>query len=355
MPGLNSNDKGFPKMIEQDTLCSIHTIDQSANLEKLSVITSGKKKTPQRFFDPKAEIPIEELCYSKQSKFISVLSSINGFRILSLLFSFVFISCAISSITLFYLNQQKQSNLLLNILFKEQYSPFQTHKYVFTSYLILLLIMIISFIFALVKNDYNFKGPFREDLALFFPFILLFLSSSLIIGTVLTKTLITNIIQASLYSLSFIMLIFVYKKCKLRKNQKLIALINEGFLISVITCFVSYLILYSVCDFITMNETSIEYKKNTDIIFNSCYACIGLVLLTTYKDIIFPICLLIIEAGLLADEKNFAHKENLCVVIIIGFMLISIILTVVKFKKKVFGYDKDADVIISNLRKSSQL
>lgn len=351
MPGLNTVNKGFTKMIEQDTLYTMHEINQSTNFEKIN-IKIPEKSISQQCFDPKAEIPIEELGYSRKFQLISVLSSINGYRILSLLSSFVFIACILSSMTLFYLNKQKQPNLLLNILFKDNYSPFQSHKYALTSYLILLCIMTISFIVALFKNDYSFKCTFREDLALHFPFILLFLSSAFIIGIVLNKTLITSIIQSSLYSGSFIMLIFVYRKSKMRKNQKLIALINESFLISVITCFVCYLVLYSICDYITMNKDSLEYKRNTDIIFNCIYACIGLALLTSFKDIIFPICLLIIEGGLLVYEKSFKYKDNLSVVIIIAFMLISIILTVVKFKKKVFGYDKDADAIISNSKKS---
>ena len=139
----------------------------------------------------------------------------------------------------------------------------------------------------------------------------------------------------------------IYKKSKSRRNQSIIILINESFLISIVLCFVSYVLLFTLFEVIPLKTTDIKSKNNISILFNILLTSIALILLTTYKDIIFTLSFFIVEAGIFSYNKEILCRENMSIIIIVSFMFISMVYTVGKFKKKVFGYEQDGEIIVN--------
>ena len=299
----------------------------------------------------KDEISIEELGNNHKNKLMSFLTCCSLYRFSSLISSFIFIASLLVSIYFYYFDskEDKTQKIIVTFQFKtEAYIPFQLNEISFLIFISIIILFIISFIFCIIKNDYRFQSPFKEDLAVFFPWILFFISVSFIIRLIYNDNhLLINLIILVLYAFCMLMASCIYKKSKSRRNQSIIILINESFLISIVLCFVSYVLLFTLFEVIPLKTTDIKSKNNISILFNILLTSIALILLTTYKDIIFTLSFFIVEAGIFSYNKEILCRENMSIIIIVSFMFISMVYTVGKFKEKVFGYEQDGEIIVN--------
>lgn len=299
----------------------------------------------------KEEISIEELGNNQKNKLMSILACCSLYRFSSLVSSLIFLCSLIVSIYFYYFDSKEDptQKIIITFQFKtEAYIPFQLNEISFLIFISIIILFIISFVFCIIKNDYRFQSPFKEDLAVFFPWILFFISISFIIHLIYNDNhLLINMLILILYAFCMLMASCIYKKSKSRKNQSIIILINESFLISIFLCFVSYVLLFTLFEVIPLKTTDYKSKSNISILFNILLTSIALILLTTYKDVIYTLTFFIIEAGIFSYKNEILCRENISIIIIVVFMFISMIYTIGKFKKKIFGYDQDGEIIVN--------
>ena len=117
---------------------------------------------------------------------------------------------------------------------------------------------------------------------------------------------------------------------------------GEYFLTSLLFSFECYLLLFNICDLATKNnELTNEGKahnRQNDImnfICNIAYFLSGIVVLTFFRDIVFPIILIIIELGLLMTPKGDA-KYVITTVGTVLFVFYALVFTIFKSKKELF-------------------
>ena len=74
-----------------------------------------------------------------------------------------------------------------------------------------------------------------------------------------------------------------------------------------------------------------------EIISGSIYFGIGLIFVITFKDIYYSFIVVIVEIGLLYMRKNYSITVICFNIITTLFSFVSIVITIFKYKKKVFG------------------
>lgn len=236
---------------------------------------------------------------------------------------------------------------IITFQFTHGYTPFETHQVSLIIYLILIFgfYSIITYI-LITQKDKEFMEIFqKERFNKQFSLINLFLISVLFLGVISVKTLLTSILILSFFLASTIFLVVLYRNLKNKKKLSLPALFGLSIFLSVLLAFNTYSILYIIADLITLNYGQAYVMDNLkeffSIFINVIYACIAIVLLSVYKDIIFSFCLLLIEIGFIANSYKLVTSEIITGSFIISFVLVSIIITVIKYKKAVFGFEEN--------------
>lgn len=323
------------------------SMDMPNNILALNVQNPNNEK------ENNEEISIEDLGKTNKSKFFAFFSCSSFFRCGSLFSSLFFLVSLLISVFMYYFDdsENKASKGILSFQFYNgKITPFQLNEYALLFFFSILILLIISFSVCIIRNDERYRALFKEDLGCSFPWILILLSVSFGVRLIYpNNNFFIYLWIIIIYSLSLLIASYIYRKSKNRKNQSFITLINESILISILLCFVCYVLLFSILKITSINQNNYQIIQNFSILFNLILTSIALILLTSYKDIFFSLTLFIVEGGIFSYNKGIFCRENLSVFIIVIFLIISVLYTIKKFKKRVFGYERGSDIIIVNI------
>jgi hypothetical protein len=291
---------------------------------------------------------------SKDEK-ILYLANKNAFlRLLSLISSTLLIIIIGISIVNFLV--LKSNKTIMSFEFSNEtnsfdiYTPFSTSSISFIACLLIIAGILIFFCVNLIwYRDTNFLHIFYIDVSLFTPIMNVFFSSMLIIGILYEKFFLSILINFILNFGCLVCTIILYKKVKQRKNFSHRSLISHNIFSSILLSFQCYIFLYNIVSMITYEDgsphTFTDGKANYSLSANCLYGAIGVALITTYKDINFCILLELIEVGYLTTAKMLSYKEIITSIAILGFIFVSMMITVIKYKKIACGYEENDDII----------
>jgi hypothetical protein len=284
----------------------------------------------------------------------------------SILSTSLFILTSIFSIVLFLLNTSHSvdSFSILTFKFNNLNMIFQTHPASFTLCLILILLLSGLNIYSIVDfKDEVFRNIFSSEYNYFYIFTNVFLSIMFFHGLIIRKDETENFLDFLFafifYSLLLAFSVVLYKNIKIRKNFSKISQFSQNIYVSFITSLATYLVLYSLMNFIFSfyikdNENYYEIRSSLSIIADCVYAAVAVVCITLYKDLVFPLVLLILEIGYLIESENLP-KLNLTITwIILGFLVAGMIATFYRYKKLTFGYE-DLNELIQSLQRTHDI
>ena len=215
---------------------------------------------------------------------------------------------------------------------------------------ILLTICFISIIITLMNNEYLQLKHFFKEMSIYFPLTLVLNTPIFFMGIIQNKyddkndpKILTPIIFSILTFLGLFLMGRVLINVKKHKYKSISSLINISITTSFLTAFECYCFIYCICYiirsyFIKVGENLYEEKMyGPEIIAGLIYFAIGFFMITTYKDIYFNLIVVIIEIGLLYIRKNYSIAVVCFNIINTFFSFASIIISIFKYKKKVFG------------------
>jgi hypothetical protein len=213
----------------------------------------------------------------------------------------------------------------------------------------LLLFVFISILSTLIKNEYLQLKQFFKGMSLYFPFTLVLNMPIFIIGIIQDKyndekdpKIWTPIFFSILTFLGTILMGFVLIRKKQHKYKSISSLINISVLCSFLTAFECYSFIYCICFlirsyFIKSGNSNVELMSVPEIVAGVAYFAIGFFITTALKDIYFSFIVVIIEIGLLYVKKKYSNAVAFLNIITTFFTFASMIVTIFKYKKKVFG------------------
>jgi len=91
------------------------------------------------------------------------------------------------------------------------------------------------------------------------------------------------------------------------------------------------------------SDTMIDLAITANVI----YALVTIILISYYKDVIFAIIMIIIEIGYIIDLFSYSKSlsaDKIVSLVILSLIFLSILASVIKYGKLVFGYEPDHDV-----------
>jgi hypothetical protein len=277
----------------------------------------------------------------------------------SILSTSLFILASLFSLVLYLLNTNHpvDSFSILTFKFNNPNMTFQTHPASFIICLIVLILLSGLNIYAIVDfKDEVFRNIFSTDFNFFYAAINLCLSIMFFHGLIIRKDETDNFVDFLwafiFYSLLLPFSLILYRKIKIKRNFSLISQFSQNIYVSFITSLSTYLVLYSLMNFILSNiekdtENYNEIKSNLSITADCVYAAVAVVCITIYKDLVFPLVVFILEIGYLFSSENLPNGNFITSWVILGFLGTGMIATVYRYKKLTFGYEDTNELILS--------
>ena len=200
-----------------------------------------------------------------------------------------------------------------------------------------------------MKNEYLQLKHFFKGMSFYFPLTLILNMPIFIIGIIQDKyndvndpKIWTPIFFSVLTFLGMVLMSIVLISIKKHKYKSISSLININVLCSFLTAFECYSFIYCICFllrsiFIKNEYISLDYMSIPEIIAGIVYFAIGFFITITLKNIYFSFIVVIVEIGLLYVKKKYSMAVVFLNVITTFFTFSSIIFTIFKYKKKVFG------------------
>lgn len=244
------------------------------------------------------------------------------------------------------------------------YSIGDTSSYNITSYyyalepdsvVIILLVLAIAifviafFYFILTAGEGFYKHLYSNGIAIYMPFIFLLVLLPFGLPFVMALGDTLTIICLTIYSISFLITLFLYYNTRKEVFICYKVMIIQNILLSILLSFQLYYILFCICSVAYENDGR-KFLPSTDqtnlVIFVSVlYFCVGMAFLTTYKDIIFSLVLVVIDLGILLCISGKSFNETVTMCLIVFFMFSGDIFFVFRYKAKLFWYN---DTITEN-------
>jgi hypothetical protein len=273
----------------------------------------------------------------KRSKFI---------RITAIVTSVVLLVAIFGSFIAFSFSQK-----ILSVQF-DTFSPLQISPIFMVACLLAISIYFIIVPICLWQNkDDHFLSIFYIDFSGFYIIMTLFLIGSFMIGIFLKKTYysITMILIMMISSAACSFIIF--KKIKRKKNVTLNTLLSFNLGNSMLFSFQIYMVMFCICDLISHSETDqtvhSNLKADLGIAISCIYGACAIAILTDFRDIMFAFIYELFVLGYLFKYDNLFDKEVIANIVMASLVFISIIITVYKYGKLIFGYEDDEELIKS--------
>lgn len=280
-------------------------------------------------------------------------------RILGLISSLVLLLTIIASVILFIVYGKSRNWTILSFEFATAAAPFETN--VVCLFLCLILIVAglsIHIASLLVPKDADFLNIFYEDTANFYIVINFLLLGPFILGMIYSQGLYSIIIVLVSSTAALGCNLFLYQRIKLRKNFSITALMGHNVYISILLSFLAYIVIYNAfLAFLKGKDVHTEayqdLREKLSVAANSIYACCAVVCIAITKDIVFSMLLLIIEIGHISNAAELAYSELIAAFTILVFILISVFITIIRYRRLACGYD-DSDELVQSLTRARE-
>ena len=206
-------------------------------------------------------------------------------------------------------------------------------------------VVLISVCYELIKNEKASIIQFFNDFGLYFPLTLICNTPIFIISmnvrTLYTKDHWQMICFIALELISILCIIRIYIRAKTHGYKNFLSMINQSLMCGIFFAFECYCLIYSIVYLITYDAINFDYYPYSEAVANSVFFIIGILVITVFRDIFFPLTMLIIEIGLLYIKKSSNFETIIINIFILFFTFASIVLTIFKMKGKVFGLIAD--------------
>jgi len=221
-------------------------------------------------------------------------------------------------------------------------------------YILLSVIIVFNvglFICILLGNDHMLTKLIYTDLNWYFILTQLALGFQFLITIIWSIDLWTINVCLSVSMLAILILSFYFSEIKQKKNMSIPTFIFIYIYISVLFSFIAYLILFNISCILMENIGGDNGNENTNntlkivikIGINAIQTILSFVLLTYYKDVFFSFTSGYIESAVFVHINTRFEKENIVLLVLVCAIALGIILTILRYRKKTFGYE---DIIL---------
>lgn len=219
-------------------------------------------------------------------------------------------------------------------------------------YILLSVIIVFNvglFICILIGNDHMLTKLIYTDLNWYFILTQLALGFQFLITIVWDIDLWTINVCLSVSMLTILILSFYFSEIKQKKNMSIPTFIFIYIYISVLFSFIAYLILFNISCILMENiggdkeNTNNTLKIVIKIGINAIQTILSFVLLTYYKDVFFSFTSGYIESAVFVHINTKFVGENIVLLVLVCAIALGIILTILRYRKKTFGYE---DIIL---------
>ena len=339
---LNSDSgNNVIKPISESIIVKEINLNETLDEKKLKEIKKKEKK--------------EKIVKKKENilfKYFNHKSLIGKLRIITFIIIIIY-ECLVTSSILIYATNDKKKTLFcfefLDTNDKEREKFFLSDRNSFFIVHILLSFTFFSVINTLVKNEYLQLKQFFKETSLYFPLTLIVNIPIFLAGIFLNQydvkddpKILTPIIFSILTFLGLFFMGSIYINVKRHKYKSISNLINISVLCSFLAAFECYCFLYCICFlirsyFMKIGKIKYDEMSGIEIIAGMIFYSIGFVVISAYQDIFFSVIVVIIEIGLLYIKKNYSIAVVIFNIFTTFFSFSSIIVTIFKYKKHVFG------------------
>ena len=221
-------------------------------------------------------------------------------------------------------------------------------------YILLSVIIVFNvglFICILIGNDHMLTKLIYTDLNWYFILTQLALGFQFLITIIWKIDLWTINVCLSVSMLAILILSFYFSEIKQKKNMSIPTFIFIYIYISVLFSFIAYLILFNISCILMENIGGENGKQNSSntlkivikIGINAIQTILSFVLLTYYKDVFFSFTSGYIESAVFVHINTKFEGENIVLLVLVCAIALGIILTILRYRKKTFGYE---DIIL---------
>ncbi len=273
---------------------------------------------------------------------------INILRIITLIIIILYMVVGLTGSLFFAKNRKKKPFLFCFNFLSRDYDAanielyeriiFLTDLNSFCIIAVILFFLLIILMFTLILNKNNDGKNFIKNFSIFFPLSLLFNTPVFIIGIFTIQNdekYWSSIIYIICTLISTLCLLKIYISSKKEKHKNIIRVITQGFIPGLLSAFELYTLMYNICYIST--RYSDNNVVNLEIIPGAIYFVISFLTTILYNDVFFSCTALLIQIGLLYIKKSGAIAVVIFNVSVVVFSYVSIILVILKQKKKVFN------------------
>jgi hypothetical protein len=207
-----------------------------------------------------------------------------------------------------------------------------------------------------LNNDKMLTTLIYSDLKWYFVLTQLAFGSLFLISLIWETDLWTINVCLSISMLTILILAFYFTEIKQKKNMSKGTLIFIYVYISCLFSFISYVTLYNIsCILMENMEVQKEYVQGLSytiikVSINAGQTILSFVLLTYFKDVVFALTSGYIISAVFIHENLNLEKENIGFLVMVIAIVLGIILTIIRYGKKTFGYEDIPVEITKDIR-----
>lgn len=255
---------------------------------------------------------------------------------------------------------------LLTFNYGQNYNNDQTKKHAIEGitmnhvmiYILLTALCVFNFgilVMISLNNDQMLTTLIYSDLKWYFVLTQLAFGSLFLITLIWETDLWTINVCLSISMLTILILAFYFTEIKLKKNMSKGTFIFIYAYISCLFSFISYVTLYNISCILMENmevqEENVQKISYTiiKVSINAGQTILSFVLLTYFKDVFFAFTSGYIISAVFIHENFNLEKENIGFLVMVFAIVLGIILTLVRYRKKTFGYEDVQVEIIKDI------
>ena len=145
--------------------------------------------------------------------------------------------------------------------------------------------------------------------------------------------------------LAILILAFYFTEIKQKKNMSTFSFIFIYIYVSLLFSFIAYLTLFNISCILMENFEEKDNSKNTltmiiKLGINGAQTVLSIVLLAYYRDIFFALTSAYIESAVFVHLNFKFEGENIALLVMTILIIFGIIITILRYKKKAFGYEE---------------
>lgn len=215
-------------------------------------------------------------------------------------------------------------------------------------YILLTVLCVFNFgilVMISLNNDKMLTTLIYSDLKWYFVLTQLAFGSLFLITLIWETDLWTINVCLSISMLTILILAFYFTEIKQKKNMSKGTFIFIYVYISCLFSFISYVTLYNISCILMENMEVQDQDVQTisytiiKVSINAGQTILSFVLLTYFKDVFFAYTSGYIICAVFIHENFNLEKENIGFLVMVFAIALGIVLTIVRYRKKTFGYE----------------